>query len=171
MANLVSVTQIHPDSSTSRPNWSKPHYHPIHFWYVLCMSLKYDPEKTGLNMTMTHQLWPLLKKTPSNIPKVPFPLSALMLYVLAHFCQFDAMLDLPRKREAQLRNYFCQIGLRTGLWGYFIERSCCRKSQATVGGATPRTGGLGLYRKGRWTSQGKQAIKPHSSMISSLVPA
>lgn len=160
MASLVSVTQIHSDSSISRLNWSKLQYQSIHFDMFPCMSLKYDPERTRLKHDYDTSIMTILLWHHQISPRCPFLYLPSYCICRPRFCQFDAMLDLHRKREAQLRNFFWQIGLRTGLWGYFIDWNCCRKSQSTVGGTIPCKGGLGLYRKGRWTSQGKQAIKP-----------
>jgi hypothetical protein len=75
-------------------------------------------------------------------------------------------LDIPWKREPQLRRHLHQIGLRENLWNVFLIANWYRRAHSTVGSAIPMLVVLAYGNK-----QVEQANKKSSFMVSASVLA
>lgn len=71
----------------------------------------------------------------------------MILYVLVWFCKLGTNLNIPGKRDTQLRDFFQQTDC-----GHVYEAFCWLLTD--VEGLSPLwAGGRGLYKEGNWADQ------------------
>lgn len=80
-----------------------------------------------------------------------------MHYKLARFMSTWYKLELSKRKESQLKKSFQKIGLKTSLWGIFLNSDWLERSQPIVGCALAGLMVLGSKTKAGWESHDKQA--------------